>query len=255
VPGETILYRMNLRELRSSPGAAWAGPLLVLSAFLGLNSLVKSKDESAAWYLSQPEQWVYPIQTLVTLACIVFWWRNYTFRPLTMKHIALAVAVGVIGIALWLLPSWLVVNGHAGELKALGFISRHEPGFDPTMWQDRPGVYWSVIVLRFLRMTVVVAIAEELFWRGFLWRLLSEPYRDFHQGAFGQWRWQALAAVVPMFALAHFGPDLMVAAIWCLLVSWLYVRTRSVGACIVAHAVSNFLLGIYIMVTQQWGLW
>ena len=246
---------MNLRELRCSPGAAWAGPLLIFSAFLGLNAAVKSVDKGAPWYLSQPEQWVYPLQTLVTLACIAFWWRNYTFGPLTAKHAAWAVGVGIVGIILWLLPSWLVVHGYAGECKWLGFVSRDKDGFDPTLWEDRPGLYWSVILLRFLRMTVAVALAEELFWRGFLWRLISEPYRDFHQGAFGQWRWQALAATVVMFAAAHMGPDFMVAAVWCLLVSWLYVRTRSVGACIIAHAVSNLILGIYIMVTKQWGLW
>lgn len=246
---------MNLRDLRSSQGAAWAGPLLIFSAFLGLKELMKSPAEDAPWYLAQPEQWVYPLQTIVTLACIAFWWRNYTFRPLNANHIAWAVAAGVIGLVLWLLPSWLTVQGFAQEFKPLGFMSRHEPGFDPTIWQDRPGLYWSVIALRFLRMTVVVAFAEEIFWRGFLWRLLSEPYRDFSQGAFGQWRWQALAGVVVMFALAHWGPDCMVAVIWCLLVSWLYLRTRSVGACIIAHAVTNLLLGIYIMVTKQWGLW
>ena len=246
---------MNLRELRSSPGAAWAGPLLVYSAFLGLKSVVKSDDSNAPWYLSQPEQWIYPLQTLATLACIAFWWRNYTFRPLTARHAAWAVAVGVIGIILWLLPSWLVVHGYAGECKSLGFMSRDKDGFDPSLWADRPEFYWSVIILRFLRMTVAVAFAEELFWRGFLWRLISEPYRDFNQGAFGQWRWQALAGTVVMFAAAHWGPDVMVAAVWCLLVSWLYVRTRSVGACVIAHAVSNLILGIYIMVTKQWGLW
>jgi hypothetical protein len=33
------------------------------------------------------------------------------------------------------------------------------------------------------------------------------------------------------------------------------VRTKSLGACVVAHAVTNLGLGIYIMVTRQWGFW
>jgi hypothetical protein len=33
------------------------------------------------------------------------------------------------------------------------------------------------------------------------------------------------------------------------------VRTRSLGACVIMHATSNFLLGLYIMMTRQWGLW
>jgi hypothetical protein len=28
-----------------------------------------------------------------------------------------------------------------------------------------------------------------------------------------------------------------------------------VGACVIAHAVSNLVLGIYVMKTRQWGFW
>lgn len=249
---------MNLRELRSSPGAAWAGPLVVFSLFMALLSAVKTDTAGAPWYRAHPEQWVYPVQTLVVLAAVAFWWRNYTFRPLTARHVAWAVAAGTGGIVLWILPSWLYDRHLVPQwewLKGMGFTSRSGPGFDPTMWADSPRAWWSVVSLRFLRMTVAVPFAEELFWRGFLWRTVSDPYRDFQNVPFGQWRWRALAATVVFFALAHFGADWLVAAVWCLIVSALYVRTKSVGACVIAHAVSNLLLGIYIMVTRQWGFW
>jgi membrane protease YdiL (CAAX protease family) len=61
--------------------------------------------------------------------------------------------------------------------------------------------------------------------------------------------------VTAVFAFVHLGPDMLLAAVWCLLVSALYLKTKSVGACVIAHAVSNLILGIYVMVTRQWGFW
>ena len=35
----------------------------------------------------------------------------------------------------------------------------------------------------------------------------------------------------------------------------LAVRSKSLGACVVMHAVANLLLGLYVMWTRQWGFW
>jgi CAAX prenyl protease-like protein len=245
---------MTLRELRTSPGAAWAGPLLIFLGFLLLLQAVKS-ESAAEWYFRHPEQWVYPVQTLVTLAAIGFWWKNYTLRPLTVPAGLLAVAAGVAGIGIWILPSWLYDRGVVGEIAWLGFTSRSGDGFDPTLWQDQPAVYWGAVVMRFLRMVVAVAFAEELFWRGFLWRMISDPYRDFSGVPFAQWNWKSLVAVVALFTLAHTGPDRAAAFLYALIISGVYLRTRSVGACVLAHAVSNLILGVYVMMTRQWGFW
>jgi CAAX prenyl protease-like protein len=248
---------MTLREIRSSPGAAWAGPLLVFMLFLLLPGLVQSEAAGAPWYRAQPKQWIYPLQTLTTLAAVAFWWRQYTFKPLGIRTTLWALFAGTVGIALWILPSWLYDHGKAGECSWLGFTSRagDKEAFNPGIWEDSPGLYWSVIIVRFVRMTVAAALAEELFWRGFLWRTVSDPYRDFSRVPFGQRSWKALGAVLVLFILEHQAPDRFAALIYCLIVSGLYVRTKSVGACVIAHGMSNFLLGLYVMVTKQWGFW
>lgn len=248
---------MTLRELRNGPGAAWAGPLLILLVLMFLPDLVKSEAPDAPWYRAQPKQWGIPLQTVLVLAAVAFWWRQYTFKPLSPKVVLLAVVAGIVGIALWILPSWLYDRGWVMKVEWLGLTSRagDRDSFDPTIWADSPGIYWSVVGIRLLRMTVAVAFAEELFWRGFVWRLASDPYRDFHKVPFAQPNWKSLAAVTALFSFSHMVPDRLMAAIWCLIISWLYVRTRSVGACVIAHAVSNLVLGIYVMVTKQWGFW
>ena len=123
------------------------------------------------------------------------------------------------------------------------------------MWAENPAAYWTVVGLRLVRMTVLVAFAEELFWRGFLWRMISDPYRNFHQVPFAQRDWKSFVAVTALFTLIHSEPDRAAAVIYACIMGWLYLRTRSVGACVVAHAVSNLVLGIYILITRQWGFW
>jgi hypothetical protein len=51
------------------------------------------------------------------------------------------------------------------------------------------------------------------------------------------------------------GQDFWTAIITSILYNLLAVLTRSLGACVLAHAVTNLLLGIYIFKTQQWGFW
>ena len=39
------------------------------------------------------------------------------------------------------------------------------------------------------------------------------------------------------------------------LYNWVAIRTKSLPTCILAHALTNLLLGVYVMQTRQWGFW
>lgn len=250
-------------------------PFLVFMGFLGLKGFFKSAGDyppNTPWWMAHSEQWIYPLQTVTCLVLIALWWRAYPIHRIRWTTALLAVVVGAVGIALWILPSilrdvWDVPHWHrpvffgSGESafkwnwEWLGLASRGGEGFNPTLWEGQPAVYWSTVILRFVRMTIAVPILEELFWRSFLWRTVADPYRDFHLSPIGQWSGRALAVTVPLFALAHQPSDYLGAIIWALLISWVLVRTKSLTACILVHATSNLLLGIYIMTTRQWGFW
>ena len=66
---------------------------------------------------------------------------------------------------------------------------------------------------------------------------------------------RAIALSSVLMTAAHQPSDYVVCLVWSLIVSLVAVRTRSLGACVLMHAVSNLLLGLYIMATKQWGLW
>jgi hypothetical protein len=40
-----------------------------------------------------------------------------------------------------------------------------------------------------------------------------------------------------------------------MMIAVLLVRTKSIGACIIAHGVTNFLLGLYVLRTHEWFFW
>jgi len=49
--------------------------------------------------------------------------------------------------------------------------------------------------------------------------------------------------------LSHPG-EVFAAVAWFSLVTWLMVRTRNIWDCVVAHAVTNLLLGVYVVGSQ-----
>ncbi len=110
---------------------------------------------------------------------------------------------------------------------------------------------WGFIVSRVLGATVVVAFMEELFWRGFLIRWLVKE--DFKRVPLGTFTWSSCLVTVVLFGLEH---DLWLAGLVCgALYNWLYYRTRSIPACVIAHGVSNGLLAAYVLATGDWKFW
>lgn len=211
--------------------------LLALSGFIGKFATDLGGSDTSLW-LTSPEYWLYPLQTVVCLAIIARYRSHYQFngcRPL------IATLVGLVVLALWISPQWL-----------LGAEPRLY-GFDPTPFEKEPVAYWFHVGFRFLRLVVAVPLLEEIFWRSFLMRWLVNE--RFTEVAFGSFSAKSFFGVAILFAMAHSGPDFVAALATGIIYNGLAVWTRSLGACVFAHAVTNFGLGLYIMFTRQWGFW
>src|SRR5690606_11735541 len=124
------------------------------------------------------EQWVYPLQTLVCGALLIFFRKNYVFGP--FKGFGFATLMALIGIAAWIAPAALFDlwewkdETTPGWLKAFGFQDRVEDGFNPSFFSEHTFLYLSAIAFRIIRMVVIVAFIEEIFWRSFLMRYLID---------------------------------------------------------------------------------
>ena len=216
---------------------AFTLPMAVFVTLLGMTS-AGNRPETVSW-LAYPAYWTYPAQTVICGALLLWFWRDYEFsapRPLWF-----AVVIGLIVFVIWIAPQ-----------QFFGFAPR-TVGFDPELFGKGTAPYWATVILRFLRLVVVVPLVEEIFWRGFLLRyLISEKFTTITVGTFS---WFSFIAVTIAFGFAHSRADWIAALICGALYSLAAYRTRSLASCVVAHALTNLLLGLWIMQTRQWGFW
>lgn len=191
----------------------------------------------------------YPLgYAAVALAVAIACWALFRGRKLIVPHarIGIGVLFGLIGIAIWIglselrleeyLPVWL-----RGEKRA---------GFNP-FGELSYGVACCFLAVRIFGIALLVPIAEEVFWRGFVLRwAIGEKWQELPIGTF---QWQAFAVGTLGFTLVH--PEWLAAAVYAILLNTLICWKKDLWLCIVAHAVSNFALVVYVLLTESWWLW
>jgi len=214
-----------------------------------------STDATANSLWQLPMVWMYLVQILVCGTALMLARRNYEFAP--FRCLGLATVCGIVGIAVWIAPGFLFeqLNMSSGWWRHFGFASRAE-GFDPSSISAQGSAAWlAFMAIRFLRLAIIVPLVEEIFWRGFLMRFLVDPDSDFWNVPFGTHHRRSLIVVTALFAMAHAPIDYVAAVLYGLLTYWLAVKTKSLSACVLMHAVANLLLGVYVVATEQWGYW
>ncbi len=221
-------------------------PLAIFMAFsilLGVGgSSIEWDHPDAAWWQRAPEMLLYPVQTLVC-----GWWLWHVRHEIEWDWNARAcgwgVLFGVVGIGLWLVPYF------AGWIPNEGNGFRPERIFGP----GTPATY-AEYALRFLRAAVVVALAEELFWRGFLMRWCVD--RDFPQNVrIGTHSWLGYGVSTAAFMLIHNPVDYAGAFLYGSLAYLLVVKTRRLTPAIVMHAVANAIMGACAISFDMPQLW
>jgi CAAX prenyl protease-like protein len=216
---------------------AFTLPMAVFLTLLGLAGVLRKPG--AGFWQASPEYWIYPVQTLICGGLVLCYWREYELgRP---RKVWFALAIGLAVFAVWVAPQ-----------QFFGFGPRLT-GFDPEFFAADSAGYWTTVIFRFLRLVVVVPLVEEIFWRGFLLRyLINEKFTAI---AIGTFSWLSFAMVTLAFGFSHARADWIAALICGALYNLVAYRTRSLTSCVVAHAVTNGLLGVWVMQTRQWGFW
>ncbi len=212
-------------------------------AYIAPMALFLALTQIGVW---RPEWYpiTYVIKTLVAAVLLAVLWKHYT--KIRWDYWWLGAIFGVIGVFQW--------------IGTEEFLLRHVPiykhtnleAFVPSKHFSSASLTWTFIAIRWAGATLVVPVMEELFWRDFAWRTVIAP-NDFKLAEVGEWDWKALVLVSLIFSAVHVQwPS---AIIWGLMIGGLLVYTRSLGACIVMHGVTNFLLGLYVLWTQRWEYW
>jgi uncharacterized protein len=187
---------------------------------------------------------IYLVKTILTAAALALLWRNYT--TIRWNHWWLGILLGVVGIFQWIGMQLLLQ-------KYFSFFRPSGESFNPQTYFHDAGMRDAFIAVRLIGAVLVVPVMEELFWRDFLWRQILAP-NDFKLAAVGEWAWSSFLIVAVAFCVVH-GNWWPTAIVWGLMIGALLVYTKSLGACIIMHATTNLLLGLYVLHTHDWSFW
>lgn len=186
-------------------------------------------------------RWLYAVQ-IAAVAGLLWVLRSAYVelrlpRGVSVLTWGVAVVAGVIVFVAWinLNKGWMVMGG-----ASVGF----DPGGDA-------GIDWLRVAVRLAGAALVVPLMEELFWRSFLMRWITHQnflaVNPAHVGL------KAFCITAVLFSVAH---NLWLAGLFAGAVyNLLYIRSGTLWSPIIAHAVTNALLGVWVIYTHNWSFW
>ena len=234
-----------------------------LALFFAVGSLISDEHSeppnveeefTAAIDLPNPTRHLIVIATrvaLMSLAIGIF--ASFYLRTFPLQIDRWSVLTGLAGSVLWILvcelqlESWLLRAAGLSE-----YLLGARSSVNPFVLYPDTAERALFFVLRFALLVIAVPIAEELFLRGFLMRALeTEEWPELSLKELGR---TGLIAGTVYGMLSHPG-EWIAAGLWFTLLTYLMVRTGRFWNCVVAHAVTNLALGIYILSSGSWHLW
>ncbi len=233
------------------PFAVW---MILLFAVQVFNLATDPDNEHALNLISFA--WAYAWRAGLGVIALAIWrpWRHYA-APVR-RNILPAIAVGGAVFVLWIGPETGLMQRLAPGLSTLyqkwlvlPFGELREP---LTIQPYAPATCgWPLTLVRLGGSALVIAVIEEFFWRGFLYRWIQNL--DFLDIDPAKVHWLAFLGVSAAFAALHI--EVAAAFITGLAYGWLYIRTRDIWAPTIAHITTNLLLGVYVLATGHHHFW
>ena len=213
--------------------------LLPFAAYIVLLALDSSMAELFQWLHLNPKL-TYLVRIAAVVGLLAYFWRDYSelkSAPVPSDYVYAAIA-GCIVFIIWIFPypTWMGGNDAAG--------------FNPFQGEDKiSGMLWAS--MRLLGAALVVPVMEELFWRSYVMRWFD--HENFLSVSPSRISGYAYIGSACLFAIEH---NLWLAGLFAGLVYGdLYKTYKNLWVPIVAHAVTNALLGAWVLYSGQWGYW
>ena len=194
--------------------------------------------------------WLYLAKTLVGI------WLIWEIRPFVSEMRwafsweAIVVGVGVFAMWVGISGEWTTRNSLWVKL---GFA--HPPEKFAAAWNPNEhfgsALAWLFIVTRILGSTFIVPPLEEVFYRSFLYRYLAS--QNFLSVPLNKFLPRSFFITAFIFGISH---NEWLAGILCgAAYQWLVLRKNHLGDAMTAHAITNFLLGIWVITRGAWQFW
>jgi CAAX prenyl protease-like protein len=209
-----------------------------------------------AYIMGDPDGWKYAVRSAVCLGLFV-WLRPWIYYPrLNLRHVPLAVVVGigvfvawVMGESAWLKRTVPLAYEWYSKYAVLPWGEMRETDLGAQYAPEVAG--WPFTLVRIAGSALVIGVIEEFFWRGWLYRWMSG--RNFLKVDPGNYERFAFFGVAAVFAVEH--KEWLGGFIAGLAYGWLYLKTRDIWAAALAHAITNALLGWYVVEAGAYWFW
>ena len=204
--------------------------LIPFLAILGVGMLARA---ASAGFES-----LYPLRLVA--AAVALWIFRRTYKNCDWRF---DWAAPVAGVAVFIL--WVGLDRVFGTASSASAI----PSALDAM--SAPGrIFW--LTARVLAASITVPIAEELAFRGYLLRRLVSS--DFERVDPHQYTWFGFVVSSIVFGAMH-GNSWLAGSAAGLVYGWLYTRSSRIGDPVVAHATTNILLAVCVLILRQWQFW
>ena len=185
------------------------------------------------------------------LAVVALWVFRKYYPKFSFAGLKLSLVAGVVGFIVW-----IALDAMQRAIPAVQYVTRllllgDRAEYNPFPDGELSGPAIAFVIVRLIELVVIVPLAEEIFWRGFLARyLISEDFQNVSHGTFTVFSFSVVTAA---FASVH--PEFLSAIGWGMMINVLYATTRNLWACVFMHSVTNGVLFGYIVWTGNWNLW
>lgn len=243
--------------LVSRPVMARVAPFAVYMVFLAV------EDGAGEWFGDALDpRWLYPVKIAAVILALFYFRRDYTelIPRADLRAWLWGVPVGLLVFVMWINLDWGwmtqagVAHGINQAAHGLGVdklvpVTDESSGYDPRNTAGE--LDWALVVLRIFGAVMVVPVMEELFWRSFLMRWIEKA--DFLNLPPAGVGFSAILISSALFATVH--PLWFAAILTGVIYAWLYRASGSLWPPIIAHAVTNGVLGVWVVSTGNWQFW
>lgn len=220
-------------------GHGFGGYLLPMLSFLLILEIKSRVPEGVAPYFL-------PLQVLIPGALFLRYALRGSFEELRgfrprPGEIALDVAIGIAGAALWVAPFVLIDS-----------VRPADPGaFDPQQFGG--SLVWLALGIRAIGYAVVTPFVEELFVRSWLLRYIDvfDRRKDFRDVPIARFTWRSFIGVMVFFTFSHMPWEWPVMSAWSLATQLWFYHRKHIAPLILIHATTNLSIFLFAVLAND----
>lgn len=169
----------------------------------------------------------YEARIILTSVLLVLFWKKYKLK------FSLNFLSAIAGILIFL--AWIFI----------------QVSFKATNFQ----IYGYLFYIKIAGFILVTPLVEELFTRDFLIRMTIaiEKKVSFEKVKIGTFTLLSFIVSAAFFGFSHY--MWLAGLISAVILNLTLYKTKNITSCILAHAIANLLVAIYILKTSSWWLW